>query len=432
MLPRVFWLSSFVLTALALPQPQDSTEITTGVAGNTTIAGDSASTVGPDKDGKYTIQAKGIRANFIPYGASISNLFLNDSSGIERDVIGGFDNASYYSVDRQHPHFGGVPGRYANRIKNSSFVLDGTTYNVLPNENVEPGSPQGVDTLHGGPDGWDWRNWTVVAHTENSITFSIADPDGDQGFPGEVISYVTYTLTDYTWHLRMTAIPTTKKTPIMLSSHVYWNLDGWQNNETATALNHSLYLPYGGQRVGADTILIPTGDILANLPGSVNDFKSAPKQIGANFSSPDLVGQCGFNCTGYDTCYLTNRDQAGPFDWKTSGPVATLRSAWSGIQVDVHTDQEAFQVYTCSGQNGSMALKSTQGFFDDPSRPRVIEKYSCIVMEVEDWIDAINQPEWGRSSKQIYEPGGDPYVLQARYEFSINTTAVGLLGPGSG
>lgn len=79
-----------------------------------------------------------------------------------------------------------------------------------------------------------------------------------------------------------------------------------------------------------------------------------------------------------------------------------------------------------------MALKSTQGFFDDASRPRVIEQYSCVVMEVEDWIDAINQPEWGRNSKQIYEPGGDPYVLQARYEFSLNTTAVGSLGPGSG
>lgn len=81
---------------------------------------------------------------------------------------------------------------------------------------------------------------------------------------------------------------------------------------------------------------------------------------------------------------------------------------------------------------GSMALKNTQGFFNDTSRPRVIEQYGCIVMEVEDWIDAINHPEWQRSSKQIYEPGGDPYLLQAKYVFSLNDTAVGLLGPGSG
>lgn len=79
----------------------------------------------------------------------------------------------------------------------------------------------------------------------------------------------------------------------------YWNLDGFANNETALALNHSLWLPYGGQRVGTDTILIPTGDILGNEQGGLNDFWSTPKQIGANFTNPDLNGNCGFNCTGY-------------------------------------------------------------------------------------------------------------------------------------
>lgn len=130
----------------------------------------------------------------------------------------------------------------------------------------------------------------------------------------------------------------------------YWNLDGFANNETALALNHSLWLPYGGQRVGTDPILIPTGDILANAPQSVNDFWTAPKQLGANFTNPALLGNCGANCTGYDTCFLTNRQQ--PYDWRQAGPVARLRSAWSGIQVDVFTDQEAFQVYSCGGMNG--------------------------------------------------------------------------------
>jgi galactose mutarotase-like enzyme len=175
---------------------------------------------GPDKDGKYTIKSKGLRANFIPYGASISNLFINDTHGVERDIVLGFDNATYYSIDKSHPHLGGVPGRYANRIKNSSFELDGETYKILPNENPTKANPKGVDTLHGGPDGWDWRNFTVVAHTESSITFSITDADGNQGFPGEVISYITYTLDDFAWEFKMVAFATTKKTPIMLSSHV--------------------------------------------------------------------------------------------------------------------------------------------------------------------------------------------------------------------
>ena len=65
---------------------------------------------GADSDGKYTIQSTGIRANFIPYGASISNLFINDTNGVERDIVLGFDNATYYSIDTSHPHLGGVPG----------------------------------------------------------------------------------------------------------------------------------------------------------------------------------------------------------------------------------------------------------------------------------------------------------------------------------
>ncbi|CAG8957670.1 hypothetical protein HYFRA_00000005 [Hymenoscyphus fraxineus] len=385
----------------------------------------------PDVNGKYTISGPGIRAQFIAYGASISNLFINDTSGCERDVVTGFDNATYYGIDRQHPHFGGVPGRYANRIKNSTFYIDGTKYEIEGNENITPENPKGLDTLHGGPDGWDWRNWTVVAVTESSITFSLVDEDGHEGFPGEVVSYVTYTLGNMTWDIRMVALATTKVTPIMLSSHTYWNLDGFANNETDTAFNHSLWLPYGGSRVGVDNILIPTGDIQANLKGSVNDFWSAPKQIGANISSPSLLGNCGFNCTGYDNCYLTTRPETST--WREqSTPVARLRSAWSGIQLDVFTDQDAFQVYTCSGQNGSVALKNTQGIFDDAERPRTIQKYGCIVLEVQDWIDGINQPQWGREKKQIFGPGDDPYVLQASYRFSLNSTAVGLAGPGSG
>ncbi|KAG6359812.1 hypothetical protein INS49_010865 [Diaporthe citri] len=379
------------------------------------------STSGPDENGKYWLYGNGISASFIPYGASISNLIIKDKYGVDRDIVTGFDNASYYGIDKQHPHFGGVPGRYANRIKNSTFEIDGETYHVTPNENPTPEAPDGADTLHGGLDGWDWRNFTVESVSENSITFSIFDPDGKEGFPGDVLSYITYTLGDMTWDFKMVAVSLTKKTPIMLSSHTYWNLDGFANNETNTALNHTLYMPYSGQRVDVDNILIPTGDIVANKPGSVNDFWSEPKQLGANLTSPELVNNCGFNCTGYDTCYLVNRDQNGPYDWRADGGfVAQLASPWSGITVDVYSDQDAFQVYSCNGQNGSMALKSTQGILDDPDFPRTIPKYGCVVMEVEDWIDAINQPEWQRDKKNIFGPGDDPYVLQASYRFSVN------------
>lgn len=124
-----------------------------------------------------------------------------------------------------------------------------------------------------------------------------------------------------------------------------------------------------------------------------------------------------------DTCWLVNRGQDGPYDWRAEGDfVARLHSEWSGIQVEVYTDQEAFQMYSCNGQNATMPLKTTQGLHNNTDFPRTIPQYGCLVMEVEDWIDGINHPEWQREKKQIYSPGGDPYILQASYVFSVNDT----------
>ena len=182
--------------------------------------------------------------------------------------------------------------------------------------------------------------------------------------------------------------------------------------------------------MSVDGNLIPTGDIAINAPYSVNDFQSAPKQIGANLTSSQAEGNCGTDCTGYDTCYLINRAAQGPYDWATEGPVATLASAWSGIKVDVFTDQEAFQVYTCNTENGTTPIKTTQGSND---RDRTVPKYGCVVMEVQDWIDGINYPEWGRSEKQIFGPGTGAYEMNARYEFSVGGTDGGMyMAEGSG
>ncbi|KAJ3341133.1 hypothetical protein HDU93_005542 [Gonapodya sp. JEL0774] len=381
----------------------------------TVIAGVRANNA--DENGLYWIKTDKIQLAFIPYGAALTHFLINDKNGIQRDIVAGFDNASYYEIDKQHNYFGGVPGRYLNRIKNSTFSIDGQVYHITPNDNPTPEAPNGADSLHGGKRGWDWRNFTVVTHNTTSITFSLVDPDGREGFPGEVVSFVTYSVSDYTWDFKMVALATTKKTPIMLSSHVYWNLDGFANTKTNTALNHTFHMPYSGQRVAVDNILIPTGDILANKPGSPNDFWTKPKEIGASFSDPALKNNCGLNCTGYDNCWLVTRES--PYDWKDSY-VARLQSAWSGIQVDVYSDQEAMQMYSCNFQNGSVALKKTQGLFDNPQFPRTIPKYGCVVLEVQDWIDAINHPEWGRQGKHIFGPGDDPYVLQGSYRFSVN------------
>ena len=300
------------------------------------------------------IQAEGIRAAFVPYGAAISDLFINDTHGVERDIVLGWDNASYYSIDKQHNHLGSVPGPYANRIKNSSFELDGETYQLIPND------WNNNDTLHGGPNGWDYRNWTVVAYTPDSITFSLFDTDGAEGFPGDRIAYAQYSVTPYSWHIAISAISLTKRTPIMLTSHPYWNLDGYQNPATADALDHELYLPFSGTRIGLDSIEIPTGDIVGIQPGDVHDWWQAPKRLGQDIdrlAEENCGGPCeGLNVQreGYDNAYLINREAGGNYDWREKGPVATLASPWSGIQVDIFTDQDGFQVYSCNTLNSEL------------------------------------------------------------------------------
>ena len=296
----------------------------------------------PVQNGKYCLTSTGIRAEFIPYGASLSNLFIQDKNGEERDIVLGFDNATAYKESGWHPHLNGVPGRYANRIKNGTFTIEGQTYHTDLNE-------KGLDTLHGGSNGWDYRDWTVESYTASSITFSLRDTDGEMDFPGDVAAYVTYTLTPYQWHISMTALSLTKKTPIMLSSHTYWNLDGFQNPDTPLALNHTLHMPYATRRIAIDNIEIPTGRILENKRGQAFDFWSKPKQLGRGINKPVVNGACGFNCTGYDNAFILEDD--GPPDWE-SLPVATLASKWSGIQVDVFSDQAAYQIYTCNNMNG--------------------------------------------------------------------------------
>lgn len=121
-----------------------------------------------------------------------------------------------------------------------------------------------------------------------------------------------------------------------------------------------------------------------------------------------------------DNCWLVTQDKTDTFDWSTDGFVARLRSPWSGIQLDIFSDQDAFQMYSCNGMNGSFALKETQGLRDNADFPRTIPQYGCLVLEPEDWIDGINHPEWMRN--QIQGPGDEPYLWQAAFTFSINST----------
>lgn len=360
---------------------------------------------------KYTISAPGINASFIPYGARITNLFVNDRIGDPQDVVLGYDNGTAYLDDTEtvHTYFGPVVGRYANRIKNGTFTVDGITSHIPENENA------GHDTLHGGDVGYDQRNWTVVEANTSSITFSLLD-QGFEGFPGTIITYATYTVSaGPQWTSRLVSIPLDGPTPIMLANHVYWNLDAFTNPSDSTILNNTLYMPYSDRYVEIDNIEVPNGTI-----GIVNntflDFTS-PKQIGRDIEN--AVNACGLGCTGYDNAFILDRPRYSAPE-ATDISVLTMSSNVTGIQLDIRTNQQSLQIYTCNNVAlmANIPVKHSQQHSTNGSTTTV-PKYGCVVIETQQWIDGINNPQWGQDQYQIYTVDSEPAVVFAQYDFSI-------------
>ena len=369
------------------------------------------STSGSSVFTKYTISAPGINASFIQYGARITNLFVNDRNGDPQDVVLGYDNGTAYLNDTEtvHTYFGPVVGRYANRIKNGTFTVDGITSHIPENENA------GHDTLHGGTVGYDQRNWTVVEANTSSITFSLLD-QGFEGFPGTVITYATYTVSaGPQWTSRLVSIPLDEPTPIMLANHVYWNLDAFTNPSDTTILKHTLYMPYSDRYIEIDNIEVPNGTI-----GIVNDTFldfTSPKQIGRDIDN--AVNACGLGCTGYDNAFILDRPRYSAPE-ATDLSVLTMSSNVTGIQLDIKTNQQSLQIYTCDNiaLMANIPVKQSQQHSTNGSITTV-PKYGCVVIETQQWIDGINNPQWGQDQYQIYTVDSEPAVVFAQYDFSI-------------
>lgn len=249
-------------------------------------------------------------------------------------------------------------------IKNGTFTIDGVTSHIERNEHG------GADTLHGGFTGYDQANWTVVSHTANSLTFSFYDHELG-GFPGDVLNVASYTLgDDQTFTSRLVSIPVNKVTPIMLSHHIYWNLDAFSE---PTIFNNTLHMPYATRKIDGDGILVPTGGIslTKNTP---LDFTAPGTTLGEQI--PKAIGACGTGCVGIDNAFITDRNPyAGNKD--PTLEVLTMSSPHTGIQMSVATDQDGIQIYTCTGMNGTVPVKQNQG-------GGFIEKYGCIVIETQD------------------------------------------------
>ncbi|KAF9008937.1 galactose mutarotase-like domain-containing protein [Cyathus striatus] len=342
------------------------------------------------------------KADFIALGATTTNFWVKDKNGNFRDIILGFDNLTMYQTDELgHPYFGPVVGRYANRIRRGTFTIPISKDATGPNKFHVPLN-EGNNTLHGGQDGYDRRAWNVIKQSSNSVAFSLIDPNGEQGFPGTVFTQVTYTLEEKaTWDIKMHS-KSTEETPIMLSAHHYWNLEGYQ--ETQDLNGHITQFP-SSRYVETDGQLIPTGK-LVNVAGTPMDFRHA-KSIGHSIPATTKAQFCGTNCTGFDNCWVFDKVEQNK-------PDLSIWSVNSGIKLDIFTNQIALQIYTCNGIfNATLPIprKSSQG-----GPTKVYENHSCVVIESESIIDAINNPELGVN--QIFGPQ-TPYIWKSSYKFSI-------------
>lgn len=184
----------------------------------------------------YTMSSKcGIEITILDLGGIIQSIKMPGKDGTVKDVVCGYDTAQEY-IDNSG-YNGALIGRYANRIKNGQFELNGTVYNIPKNE-------KGITALHGGEIGWDKKTWAVETGKCQScgadkLTLTYTSVDGEQGFPGNVDVKVVYRLDDNGEFVIKYHAISDKDTPIAMTNHAYFNMAGY---DTRTIRSLSLHL----------------------------------------------------------------------------------------------------------------------------------------------------------------------------------------------
>ncbi|MFL6302553.1 MAG: aldose epimerase family protein [Candidatus Sulfotelmatobacter sp.] len=309
----------------------------------------------------YTLKnAHGVEIQAMNYGGIILSIRVPDRKGEFADIVLGHDKLEGYVPNK--PYLGAIVGRYANRIANGTFTLDGKTYTLPKND--------GPNTLHGGTTRtFDKVVWDAEPlKGKNGVTFSYLSKDGEEGFPGNLKMKVTYTLTDNNELVIDYEATTDKATPLNVSQHSYFNLKGAGNGDI---LDHEVMIN-ADRFTPVDKNLIPTGE-LRPVKGTPMDF-TTPMKIGARIDDNYEQLQLGH---GYDHNFVLSR----------KGPGMTLAArvteSSTGRVLEVSTTQPGVQFYSGNFLDGSVTGKEghvyqrrygfcleTQHFPDSPNHPK--------------------------------------------------------------
>ena len=233
------------------------------------------------------------------------------------DVIGGYDTLQDYEADTGS-YQGATVGRVANRIKNAQFTMDGAIYMVTENNNG--------NCLHGG-NGFSFKNWNIEDLNESSVLFSYYSQDGEDGFPGGLMTKVRFTLKGTAVIINYEGIPEAK-TPIALTNHSYFNLDGF-----GEAINNHIATIFANRYTEVDDKLIPNGN-RPHVEGTAFDFTS-PKEIGKDF---------GDTIDGYDHNFILCPDLCSVSEEYNLPLIASVTN--KKLVLNVYTDQPGVQFYT--------------------------------------------------------------------------------------
>ena len=346
-----------------------------------------------DSVGLYTLtNENGMTMKVTNYGGIITSLQVPGRNGRE-DVVLGFDSLNGYLSDAyaaSNPYFGALIGRYGNRIDEAQFSLDGETYELDANN--------GPNHLHGGEPGFDervWRAEPVEAADSVGLVLRYTSPDGEEGYPGRLDVAVTYTLTsdnalaiDY----RATA---TEATPVNLTQHSYFNLDGEGNG---TILDHELMID-AEAFTPVDSTLIPTGEF-RSVDGTPFDFREATP-IGARIDQENR--QLGIG-GGYDHNFVLSQQ-----DRDSLHLAARVYEPDSGREMEVLTTEPGLQFYSGNFLDGSLVGKQGAAY----------PQHAGFALETQHFPDSPNQQTFPST---ILRPD-EPYTSRTVYRFSVRADA---------
>ncbi|MDR5856092.1 galactose mutarotase [Caballeronia sp. LZ062] len=339
---------------------------------------------------QYTLaNARGVSMSCMTYGGIVTRIDVPDRHGRRADIVLGFASLGDYERYNGAIHFGSLIGRYANRIAQGRFTLDGHTYQLPINDPP--------NTLHSGPHSFDEKVWTVVRTFQNAsgagVQLRYVSPDNENGFPGTLTVDVTYTLTDDNEVRIDYRAKTDKPTVVNLTNHSYFNLAG----EGSGSVENQLIMIAASSYTPTRSDSIPTGEV-ASVEGTPLDLR-ALTPIGARLRSG--FAQLHY-ARGYDNNFKLNK--SSQHEGEPSFAARAYDPA-SGRVLDVYTTQPGLQFYSANGLDGSAVGVSGVAY----------RQTDAFALEAEHFPDSPNHPSFPSTELRP----GDEYHEVTVWKFGV-------------